>query len=125
MEIRAKVLAAKERRRGGKVSSKQPPLSEEMKDVTEIGGPRWKLGQTKQLRSLRGECIRSGLDVTSNVRDFNDRIRPILLKNSLRAFRAPALGRSCRSFEFLGKRTSKRIQDDGQVLSGQAHAHGA
>ena len=47
MAIRAKVLAAKERRGGGKVSSKQPPLSEEMKDVTEIGGRRWKLGQTK------------------------------------------------------------------------------
>ena len=46
-EVKEKVLAAKARRRIGKPSSKQPPPSEEMKDVTEIGGLRWKLGQTK------------------------------------------------------------------------------
>lgn len=46
-EIREKVLAARNRRRVGNASSKQPPPSEEMKNVTEIGGRRWKLGQTK------------------------------------------------------------------------------
>jgi hypothetical protein len=30
-----------------KTSSKQPPPSDEMKTVTEIGSRRWKSGQTK------------------------------------------------------------------------------
>jgi len=46
-EIKDKALAASERRRNGRPRSKQPPPSEEMKDVTEIGGLRWKLGRTK------------------------------------------------------------------------------
>jgi hypothetical protein len=46
-EIRKKAVAAGERRRNGRVKSKQPPLSEEMKTVTEIGSRRWKPGQTK------------------------------------------------------------------------------
>ena len=46
-EIREKAVAAGERRRNGRVKSKQPPLSEEMKTVTEIGSRRWKPGQTK------------------------------------------------------------------------------
>src|SRR5438132_10054077 len=37
----------------------------------------------------------------------------------------PLSGRSSRSFEFSANGTSKRIQDDGQVLNGQTHAHGA
>ena len=45
-EIRQKLLDAR-RRSSGKERSKQPPLSEEMKDVTEIGSRRWKSGQTK------------------------------------------------------------------------------
>ena len=45
-EIRKKAVVAGERRRTG-AKSKQPPLSEEMKTVTEIGGRRWKPGQTK------------------------------------------------------------------------------
>jgi hypothetical protein len=45
-EIKQKLLEAQQRR-GGKAQSKQPPLSDEMKDVTEIGGLRWKLGRTK------------------------------------------------------------------------------
>ena len=39
--------------------------------------------------------------------------------------RAPALREVISLFRILGKRTSKRIQDDGQVLNGQTHAHGA
>ncbi len=46
-EIREKALVAGQRRRSGNPRSKQPPPSEEMKDVTEIGGLRRKLGQTK------------------------------------------------------------------------------
>ena len=46
-EIRKKAVVAGERRRNGRAKSKQPPLSEEMKTVTEIGGRRWKSGQTK------------------------------------------------------------------------------
>jgi hypothetical protein len=45
-EIRQKLLDAR-RRSNAKERSKQPPLSEEMKDVTEIGSRRWKSGQTK------------------------------------------------------------------------------
>jgi hypothetical protein len=37
---------AAERRRVERRTSKQPPQSEEFRDVTEIGGLRWKLGQT-------------------------------------------------------------------------------
>jgi hypothetical protein len=44
-EIREKAVAAGARRRNGK--SRQPPLSEEMKTVTEIGSRRWKPGQTQ------------------------------------------------------------------------------
>jgi hypothetical protein len=46
-EIMKKAVAAGERRRNGRAKSKQPPLSEEMKTVTEIGSRRWKSGQTK------------------------------------------------------------------------------
>ena len=46
-EIRKKAVTAGERRRNGRVKSKQPPLSEEMKTVTEIGSRRWKSGQTR------------------------------------------------------------------------------
>ena len=46
-EIRKKAVVAGERRRNGRAKSKQPPLSEEMKTVTEIGSRRWKPGQTK------------------------------------------------------------------------------
>lgn len=46
-EIKDKARAAKERRRNGKLASKQPPLSDEMRSVTEIGSLRWKLGRTK------------------------------------------------------------------------------
>lgn len=46
-EIRKKAVIAGERRRNGRAKSKQPPLSEEMKTVTEIGSRRWKPGQTK------------------------------------------------------------------------------
>jgi hypothetical protein len=46
-EIREKVVQAKQQRRLGKGSSMQPPSSDEMKCVTEIGGLRWKLGRTK------------------------------------------------------------------------------
>ena len=46
-EIRGRAVAAGVRRRNGKPKSKQPPLSEEMKTVTEIGSGRWKSGQTK------------------------------------------------------------------------------
>ena len=46
-EINEKALTTKERRRNGRLKSKQPPLSEEMKNVTEIGSGRWKPGQTK------------------------------------------------------------------------------
>ena len=42
-----KAVATGERRRNGRVKSKQPPPSEEMKTVTEIGSRRWKPGQTK------------------------------------------------------------------------------
>ena len=45
--IREKAVAAGGWRRNGRVRSKQPPLSEEMKTVTEIGSRRWKTGQTK------------------------------------------------------------------------------
>jgi len=44
-ELREKAVAAGERRRNGK--TRQPPLSEEMKTVTEIGSRRWKPGQTR------------------------------------------------------------------------------
>ena len=46
-EIRKKAVIAGERRRNGRAKSKQPPLSEEMRTVTEIGGRRWKSGQTQ------------------------------------------------------------------------------
>jgi hypothetical protein len=46
-EVKDKALAASKSRRNGRMKSKQPPPSEEMKDVTEIGGLRWKLGRTK------------------------------------------------------------------------------
>jgi len=46
-EIRKKAVIAGEWRRNGRTKSKQPPLSEEMKTVTEIGGRRWKPRQTK------------------------------------------------------------------------------
>jgi uncharacterized protein YfdQ (DUF2303 family) len=39
--------------------------------------------------------------------------------------RAPALPEVISPFRILGKRTSKRLQDDGQVLNGQTLAHGA
>ena len=46
-EIRKKAVIAGEWRRNGRTKSKQPPLSEEMRTVTEIGGRRWKSGQTQ------------------------------------------------------------------------------
>jgi hypothetical protein len=39
--------------------------------------------------------------------------------------RSPALREVISLFRILGKRTSKRIQDNGQVLNGQTHAHEA
>ena len=44
--LKRKVAAAGERRRNGRMKSIQPPASEEMKTVTEIGSRRWKPGQT-------------------------------------------------------------------------------
>jgi hypothetical protein len=46
LELRDNAPAV-ERRRVERRTSKQPPQSEEIRDVTEIGGLRWKLGQTK------------------------------------------------------------------------------
>lgn len=45
-EIKARIDARK-RPPLRKTSSKQPPPSDEMKTVTEIGSRRWKSGQTK------------------------------------------------------------------------------
>ena len=46
-EIKEKLLEGRQRRPGLKGPSKQPPPSDEMKNVMEIGGLRWKLGRTK------------------------------------------------------------------------------
>lgn len=40
-EIKEKLLEAKQKRPDRRTASKQPPPSEEMKKVTEIGSPRW------------------------------------------------------------------------------------
>jgi hypothetical protein len=45
-EIKARIDARK-RPPLQKTASKQPPLSDEIKTVTEIGSRRWKSGQTK------------------------------------------------------------------------------
>ncbi|HEX6136348.1 MAG TPA: hypothetical protein VF059_01710 [Casimicrobiaceae bacterium] len=46
-ELKERLLEAKQKRPVRRTASKQPPPSEEMKTVTEIGSPRWKPGQTR------------------------------------------------------------------------------
>jgi hypothetical protein len=56
---------------------------------------------------------------------FTDNFTRLCLATPHISARAPALREVISLFRILGKRTSKRIQDNGQVLNGQTHAHGA
>jgi hypothetical protein len=56
---------------------------------------------------------------------FTDNFTRLCLAAPHISARAPALREVFSLFRILGQRTSKRIQDDGQVLNGQTHAHGA
>ena len=55
---------------------------------------------------------------------FADKFTRLCLAALQISARAPGLGEVISLLRLLGKRTSKRIQDDGQMLNGQAHAHG-
>src|ERR1700693_4975166 len=56
---------------------------------------------------------------------FTDNFTRLCLAAPHISVRAPALREVISFIRILGQRTSKRIQDDGQVLNGQTHAHGA